>query len=442
MDMTAAKLDTDSPLWLKGYGAGFGERVVLAEIDLDLAPTGLNALMGPSGVGKSTLLRAICGIAQQSASFRCWGEMRYLGLIAGEAGWPSLVMQDAKLFVSTVYENLLSTLPDRSRLTRPEQLRRVIAHLERMNCQWLAGFFDTPVVELDLHEQRTVAVLRQTLCEPTVLCVDEPTVGMNEASAAQLMRLLKLWSESHSVLLASHHQAQVRQYADSVGLLVSGRVVDWCSADVFFSQPGSRVAKEFLQWGTCCSPSPDASPEDLDESFEPPPPLPESARTAMSAWVGPNGFVWLEKGRLAGTPRPGVVNDLETDLDALSRVGVTRLLTLLEEPLNCVEALKKRGIESVHVPINDMTAPTNVQAVEFCRQVDLWLAEGEVVAIHCHAGHGRTGTALAAWRIWRGESAATVIDGVRKIERRWIQSLEQVKFLEEYEKFLRKDHTL
>lgn len=421
-----------SPLWLSGFGAGFGNRVILAEVDLELPASGLHALMGPTGGGKSTLLRAICGIAQQSASFKFWGEMRYLGLVSGQAGWPSLVMQDARLFVSSVKQNLLEGLDGRSALTPGQQSAKVLAYLETMQCGWLKPLLETPVVELDLHDQRVVAILRQTLGQPNLLCVDEPTAGVDDDGAEQIMRLLKRWSREHCVLMVTHHQAQARQYADTVGLLASGRVLDWSAARDFFACPRSKAAQEFVNRGTCSSPRPDAVKEELDADFEVPPPLPMPARTAMSAWAGPSGFVWLEKGRLAGTPRPGVVKDLEADLDALQRVGVTRLLTLLEQPLDCGHELKARDMQAVHVAVADMMAPDHAQATAFCRQIDSWLAAGEVVAVHCHAGHGRTGTALAAWRIWRGQTAAEAIDSVRKIERRWIQSLEQVRFLESF----------
>jgi atypical dual specificity phosphatase len=432
----ARKRQQASTLWMSGYGAGFGDRVILAEIDLELGPRGLTALMGPTGVGKSTLLRAICGMAQQSGNFKTWGEARYLGLLPGEAGWPSFVIQDARLFVSTVYQNLISGLSDRGRLTQGEQRRKVAAHLDALGCQWMDDVFETPVLDLDLHQQRVVAILRQTLGEPVVLCVDEPTVGLSDNQAASVLKVLKCWSEKNCVLMAAHHQKQVREVADRVVLLAAGRVQEATDTAVFFASPQSSAGREFVDSGTCTSPRPDAAPEDLAEDVDLPPPLPDQARTAMSAWAGPNGFVWLEKGRLAGTPRPGVVHDLEADLQALSRVGVTRLLTLLEQPLNAPDLLADYGIEAFHVPIDDMSAPTNVQALGFCRLIDQWLQAGEVVAVHCHAGHGRTGTALAAWRIWHGATATDAVDHLRRLERRWIQSLEQAEFLERFEVFI------
>ncbi len=423
-------------LWLDGFGAGFGDRVVLAEIDLEIPDKGLIALMGPTGVGKSTLLRTICGLNRQNASFKTWGEMRYQGLMPGESGWPSLVVQDARLLVSTVQENLVSGLPDRSSLTLPQQRQALTRALRRFGCSDLLACLDQPVVDLCLADQRLIAILRQCMCDPLLLCVDEPTVGLGEADAKRVLTLLGRLSERQPVLMATHHQGQARAHAEHIVLLVSGRIREQASATSFFSGPASAAGREFIRLGTCSSPSPDIDSEVLDDETPPPPPLPEPARQAMSAWAGPRGFVWLDPGQLAGTPRPGVINEVEHDLDALARVGVSRLLTLLEAPLECEAELAERGMQAFHVPVDDMTAPTITQAVTLCRQIWRWLKQGEVVAVHCHAGHGRTGTALAAWRIWQGRSALDAIDSLRTIERRWIQSREQIEFLERFESFM------
>jgi atypical dual specificity phosphatase len=82
-----------------------------------------------------------------------------------------------------------------------------------------------------------------------------------------------------------------------------------------------------------------------------------------------------------------------------------------------------------------MQPPSIEQALALCRSIDVDLASGEVVAVHCRAGLGRTGTVLAAYRLWRGRgalSALQALEDVRRIEPGWVQSVSQVKFLEEF----------
>lgn len=426
-------------IWLRDFGVGFGSRVILDSLNLDLPKTGLISILGPTGVGKSTLLRTLCGIAQLSGNFKSWGDFRYLGLLPGEAGWPGLVIQDARLFLSTVSENLVAGLSNRHAMSNREQRELIHKSLKRLGCGWLAESLDCRVIDLPLSQQRVVAILRQALSNPAVLCVDEPTQGLTGDDANPVLTLLERCSKRFCVLMVSHNQAHVRACADYVILLAGGRIQEYTACQQYFISPLSESGKEFLSKGTCASPSPSAKPEDLDENAPAPPELSAPARQAMTAWAGPSGFVWLEKGRLAGTPRPGVFNDLEYDLDALQRVGITRLISLLEKPLDSEVLLAERGIKVSHVEIEDMHPPTLSQAAWVCSKIEHWLKAGEVVAVHCHAGHGRTGTMLAAYRIWLGDRASDAIDYVRRLERRWIQSQDQVDFLSRYESFVQVD---
>ena len=83
----------------------------------------------------------------------------------------------------------------------------------------------------------------------------------------------------------------------------------------------------------------------------------------------------------------------------------------------------------------DMHPPTEEQAVEICQQIDQMLAAHRVVAVHCRAGLGRTGTVLAAYRLWQAQgrlSALKALEDIRRIEPMWVQSQSQVEFLEQF----------
>lgn len=407
----------------------YGHKLVLSDIALSVLPGECLVLMGPVGSGKSSLLRALAGMVQQHASVKVWGLVTYQGDALGVRGYPALVSQNARMLTASILENLASHLPNRAGLTLPEQRERICDHLERSGLAHRCSQLAMAAVELPLADQRLLAIARQSIAAPALLCVDEPTAGLDDDDAQRVMNCLAAHRDLRSVLVVTHQQQLARMHADRIALLAGGHVQEIASAAAFFGAPKTQAARTFIGSGQCLVASPDADPETLDEQVLPPPVLPRAVREAVSAWAGPRGFVWLERGRLAGTPQPGVFDDLQQDLDALVRVGVTRLLTLLERPLPCEPELRARGIETAWEPIADMDAPEFLQCLRICRCIDAWLAQGETVAVHCRAGHGRTGTVLAAYRIWHGQPAIDAIDGVRLLEPKWIQSAAQVAFL-------------
>ena len=117
----------------------------------------------------------------------------------------------------------------------------------------------------------------------------------------------------------------------------------------------------------------------------------------------------------------------------LRQVGVTYLVTLTEKDLDKVK-LQEHQLRNIHLPIFDREAPTIGQAYMLVRHMQRLLDKGEVLAVHCKAGIGRTGTILAAWLIREGGmSAATAIERLRRINPAYVQTETQEAFLREFE---------
>jgi atypical dual specificity phosphatase len=129
---------------------------------------------------------------------------------------------------------------------------------------------------------------------------------------------------------------------------------------------------------------------------------------------------------------PGVYFDIEYDLRALQRIKVTTLITLTESALDETR-LTPFGLKSIWEPIPDMAPPNIEQGIRLCQIIERLLAQHEVIAVHCRAGMGRTGTVLAAHLIWEGQTALDALETVRSVEPRWVQSTTQIKFLEDFE---------
>jgi len=417
------------------FAVAYSGRTVLRDLDLDIPDRGIHLLVGPTATGKSTLLRCIAGVNRNRPAMQTWGCMEYLGRPLGKGRYPALVTQNAALLTSTLLDNLIVDPSDRFGSTPEAKQARALEILNNAGIEEYADWLGRPVVGLPLIIQRIVAIARVIAADdPRLLCIDEPTTGLGDTEAARLLDLIAAQGKLRSVILVLHNQRQMRAIGGSIALLAGGKIQERRRTEEFFESPQTWAAKQFVATGSCNLPSPDARAEDLDPNVIPRLGLTFNLtpqRTSTPEVLGPRGFAWLLPGLLGGTPRPGIVADLRDDLEALRRVRVTVLMTLTEIRLT-EEDLGRYGMRSYWYPISDMQAPCLESAQRICKHIDSLLAGHDVVAVHCHAGHGRTGTVLAAHMIWRGHSAPAALEEARRIEPRWVQSAAQIGFLKEF----------
>lgn len=429
----------DPVLVLRGFGVAFGGRPVLVDIDLDVPRRGLLVLVGPAGSGKSTLLRTLVGLNDAHPSITTWGTAELDGKPAcGERARIGLVMQHSRFFMNTVRENLVSALANRSMLDRSAQSDVARRLLRSCGLADLVDQLDREVVALPQSTQRLLAIVRASADDPLLLLADEPTAGLDDDAAIDVVALLRAQAAHRAVLFVTHNQRHAVAAGGEIVLMAGGRIVESGPTVGFFREPKTAPGKRFVETGGCDLPSPASRDEDLDEASPRPPPLSVDARRALERSAPfPRGFFWVVPQRLGGLPRPGIIAELEDDLEGLRGLGVTLLVTLEEAPTVEPRRLSELGIASLHFPVPDMGAPGIPQARELCAYVDEQLAEGAIVAFHCRAGLGRTGTLLASQLVWTGDTALRAIDRVRQINPRCIQSDQQVAFLREFEAAIR-----
>lgn len=134
----------------------------------------------------------------------------------------------------------------------------------------------------------------------------------------------------------------------------------------------------------------------------------------------PPAFSWVDKPRLAALGQPRAADDLAW----LRRTGIEVLISLSEEP-PYRGWVNDAGLLAVHVPVPDMTAPTDRQ-LDICMDTIRRAADaGMGVAVHCTAGLGRTGTVLAAYFVTGGLSARAAIAKVRDLRPGSVETPEQ-----------------
>jgi len=217
-----------------------GQSHVLQGVSFDVPEGGVTALLGRNGVGKTTTLRAILGLAHGRGSVQLDGHelngMSTHRIVQRSVGY---VPEDRDVFTGlTVAENL--RLAERDADPRYDLVYELFPELEQRGDQ-RAG-------TLSGGQQQMVAIARALLNDNRVLLVDEPTKGLAPALVAEVARVLERLAELTTVLLVEQNLGVVRRIAHDAIVLDQGRVVHTSDAKELLEQP--ELVKRLLSVGS------------------------------------------------------------------------------------------------------------------------------------------------------------------------------------------------
>lgn len=146
----------------------------------------------------------------------------------------------------------------------------------------------------------------------------------------------------------------------------------------------------------------------------------------------PYGFSWVDEPLLAALAKPSSPEELAW----LRAQGIELLISLTEDPPPR-RWVNDAGLFLVHVPVEDFSAPTQDQVEQAITAILRAHEQQRGAAVHCAAGLGRTGTILAAYFIYKGDSAGAAIERVRSLRPGSIETEEQEEVLHAYARRLR-----
>ena len=225
------------PLEIEALCYQLGERSLIDRLDLRVEAGPVTVVMGANGAGKSLFLRLVHGILAPSSGRITWG------------GWEldqdvrrrqALVFQRPVLLRRSVSANIDFVLRQRgtsSRAKRQQLLERAgLAHHARQAARLLSG-----------GEQQRLALVRALAIEPEVLLLDEPTANLDPAATAAFEQIVReIHRSGTKIIFVTHDLGQARRLADEVVFLHCGRVVEQTPAALFFDQPQSAQARDYL----------------------------------------------------------------------------------------------------------------------------------------------------------------------------------------------------
>jgi phospholipid/cholesterol/gamma-HCH transport system ATP-binding protein len=226
---------TEPLIELKGVSKSFGGNIILDQVDLTIHRGEALAIIGPSGTGKSTILRIIAGLLSTDAGEIYVQGQRRSGLIddAEDPIGIGMVFQQAALFDSlTVEENVGFLLYQHSKLPR-KRIRELVE--QRLEMVGLSGISDRYPAELSGGMRKRVSFARAIMSNPDnpkdtpeVLLYDEPTAGLDPIASTVIEDLVRQLQCSEggcgSYVMVTHQDSTIRRTADRVVFLYKGKV--------------------------------------------------------------------------------------------------------------------------------------------------------------------------------------------------------------------------
>lgn len=229
-----------------GYPAAEGIQRVVEDFSLRLETGQIGCLLGASGCGKTTVLRAIAGfVPTRSGRIVLGGEV----MADADIQWPperrrvGMVFQDYALFPHlSVAANIAFGLRGMKRAACDARVR---AMLEHVNMSELGARYPH---ELAGGQQQRVALARALAPQPKILLLDEPFSNLDIHTRARLAVELRglLKSAGTTALLVTHDQAEAFAMADVIGVMDEGRILQWDTPRQLYEHPVHRHVAAFV----------------------------------------------------------------------------------------------------------------------------------------------------------------------------------------------------
>ncbi len=238
-----------SHLIIKDLAYQYNATQVLSELNLNVEQDEIVCLLGASGCGKTTTLKAIAGILQPDQGYMSIDSkvVNDSGLfVAPEKRNIGMMFQDYALFPHlTVSDNIAFGLSNMSKAQKRERVDEMLSLVK------LDGCAKRYPHQLSGGQQQRVAIARALAYKPSLLLLDEPFSNIDTQVRFELIadirRIIK--AQQVSAVFVTHSKEEAFAFADTLAVMHGGKIAQQGSPEQLFSQPNSKVVAEFLGTG-------------------------------------------------------------------------------------------------------------------------------------------------------------------------------------------------
>lgn len=240
---------------LKDLRVGFGEYEILHKISADFSAQRITTILGPTGCGKTTLLRTLNRLNELVPDFHLEGRVELDGLdiyndlrdVRDLHRRVGMLFQRPNPFPQSIEENIAIGLRAHN-IVPPQEIHMEVELKLREVGLWEAvkDKLDRSPFELSGGQQQLLCLARTLAVRPEVILLDEPTSSLDPISTQRVEDLLTALKQRVTIIMVTHNMQQAARVSDDVIFLYEGEVVETNTVQELFLNPKNRITEDYI----------------------------------------------------------------------------------------------------------------------------------------------------------------------------------------------------
>ena len=233
----------------------YGSAQALKNINIEIEPHSITALIGPSGCGKSTFLKTLNRMNDLIPGVKITGTVNYNGIdvyapstdvceLRREVG---MVFQKPNPFPMSIYDNVAYG-PRTHGVTSKAKLDDIVERSLRGAAIWdeVKDRLKKSALGLSGGQQQRLCIARALAVEPNVLLMDEPTSALDPISTSKIEELAMELKNKYTIIIVTHNMQQAVRISDNTAFFLLGDLVEYGSTERMFEQPRDKRTEDYI----------------------------------------------------------------------------------------------------------------------------------------------------------------------------------------------------
>jgi len=245
---------------VSNFDVWINEAHILDDVSIEFPEKQITCIIGPSGGGKSTLIRSLNRINDEVDGLVTEGVIRFNGRdiqskeldVVELRTQVGMVFQKPCVFPKSIFENVLFGVQQQRKLSKLEKLHLVEESLKAVYL-WkeVSHRLHDKANSLSIGQQQRLCIARTLAVKPKVILLDEPTSSLDPVSSRAIEDMMIKLKEQYTIIFVTHNIQQAKRIADNLVFICNGRVIEQGDSSAIFDKPKALETKDYLSDEFC-----------------------------------------------------------------------------------------------------------------------------------------------------------------------------------------------